>query len=145
MVRGEETSMADTVQRVEYFYVEVADRPGEGARVLGVLRDAGVGLLAFSGFPRGRRAQVDFVPADSKAFREAVRKVKWAVTGPKRAFLIQGADRTGAVAEIMTKLADAKINVTAVDAVCAGDGRYGAILWVAPRDYNRAAKALGAT
>ena len=32
------------------------------------------------------------------------------------------------------KLAAAKINVTAVDAVCAGAGQYGAILWVAPRD-----------
>ena len=45
----------------------------------------------------------------------------------------------------MATLGDAKINVTAVDAVCAGAGRYGAILWVAPRDVTRAAKALGAS
>ncbi len=38
----------------------------------------------------------------------------------------------GAVAELHRKLAEAKINVTAIDAVCAGAGRYGAILWVAP-------------
>jgi aryl-alcohol dehydrogenase-like predicted oxidoreductase len=30
------------------------------------------------------------------------------------------------------------------DAVSAGKGRYGMILWVKPRDYARAAKALGA-
>jgi hypothetical protein len=42
------------------------------------------------------------------------------------------------------KLAEAKINVTAIDAVCAGAGRYGAILWVAPRDVSKAAKLLGA-
>ena len=44
----------------------------------------------------------------------------------------------------MQKLADAKINVTAVDAACAGAGRFGAILWVEPRDVTRAARLLGA-
>jgi hypothetical protein len=43
----------------------------------------------------------------------------------------------------MQKLADAKINVTAIQAVTAGMGRYGAIFWVKPRDTNKAAKALG--
>ena len=49
----------------------------------------------------------------------------------------------GAVAETLGRLAAAKINVTAIDAVCAGAGRYGAILWVPQRDVGRAAKALG--
>jgi hypothetical protein len=44
----------------------------------------------------------------------------------------------------LQKLGDAGINVTAADAVSAGRGRYGMILWVKPRDYARAAKALGA-
>ena len=44
----------------------------------------------------------------------------------------------------MAKLGAAKINVTAVSAVTAGMGRYGAILWVKPRDVNKAAAALGA-
>ncbi len=48
----------------------------------------------------------------------------------------------GAIADILGKLADAKINVTAVDALCAGENRYGAILWVKPPDRKRAAKAL---
>jgi hypothetical protein len=136
--------MADTVQRVEYFYVMAPNKPGEGARYCSALSQAGINLLAFSGFPEGRGAQLDFVPSDPAAFRQFVRKAKWQVKGPKRAFLISGDDRTGALAEWLGKLADAKINVTAVDAVCAGAGRYGAILWVAPRDYARAAKALGA-
>jgi hypothetical protein len=50
----------------------------------------------------------------------------------------------GAVAELHRKLAEAKINVTAIDAVCAGADRYGAILWVTPRDVSKAAKLLGA-
>ena len=61
--------MADTVRKVVYFKMSVPDKAGEGARVLGALRDAGVNLLAFSGFPRGRRAQLDLVPEDEAGFR----------------------------------------------------------------------------
>jgi hypothetical protein len=136
--------MADTIRRVDYFYIDVPDKPGEGARALGVLEAAGVNLLAFSGFPRGRRAQLDFVPADPAAFRQAAKKAGWKLTGPKRAFLVQGDDRVGAVAQLVRRLSEAKINITAVDALCT-DGRFGAILWVAPADVNRAAKLLGAT
>lgn len=135
--------MAETIELVDYYYVEAPDRPGEGARVLGHLRDKGVNLLMFSGFPSGRRAQLDFVPADAAAFKAAARAAKWKLTGPKKAFLVQGEDRVGAVADIMEKLAQAKINVTAIDAVCAGAGRFGAILWVKPADVKKAAKALG--
>ena len=135
--------MADTVRLVEYFYVTTPQKPGVGAAVLNELRRAGVNLLAFSGFPAGRGAQIDFVPENAAAFRAAAKAAKWKVTGPKKAFLITGDDRTGAVADLLQKLADARINVTAVDAACAGAGRYGAILWVAPRDVTRAARALG--
>jgi hypothetical protein len=136
--------MADTVRVVQYFKMTVPDKPGEGARALETLRGAGVNLLAFSGFPRGRGAQLDFVPSDVAAFRQAARAARWKVQGPKRAFVVAGEDRVGAVADLLGKLAGARINVTATDAVCA-DGRYGVLLWVAPRDVNRAAKALGAS
>jgi hypothetical protein len=136
--------VADTIRVVEYFYVLAPQKPGVGAALLGELRQAGVNLLAFSGFPSGRGAQVDFVPEDPAAFRAAARKAKWKVTGPKRALLVAGDDRPGVVAELMQKLADAKINVTALDAVCAGGTRYGGIVWVAPRDVTRAARVLGA-
>lgn len=137
--------MADTVRVVDYFYITVPDKPGEGARALRTLKDAGVNLLAFSGFPQGRRAQMDFIPADPDAFRQAARKVRWKLVGPKRGFLVQGEDRVGAVAELLERLEPAKINVTAIDAVCAADGRYGAILWVAPKDVKKAATLLGAS
>jgi len=136
--------MADTVRVVEYFYLTAPQKPGVGAAMLNELRQAGVNLLAFSGFPAGRGAQIDFVPEDAAAFRAAAKKAKWKLTGPKKAFLISGDDRPGVVGEMLQKLADAKINVTAVDAACAGQGRYGAILWVAARDVARAARALGA-
>src|SRR5262249_28303750 len=58
----EDPAMADTIRVVEYFYVETPNTPGVGAGMLTTLRDARVNLLAFSGFPSGRRAQIDFVP-----------------------------------------------------------------------------------
>ena len=136
--------MADVVKKVAYFATEVADKPGEAARVLGALADAGVNLLAFSGFPRGRKSQLDIIPEDVKAFKAAAKKAKMATRPQKFGFLVQGDDRKGAVAEILKKLADKLINVTAIDAVSAGAGRYAAILWVKPADVAKAAKALGA-
>jgi hypothetical protein len=46
-----EDKMAETVGTVDYFYIETPDKPGEAARVLSALRDAGVNLLAFTAFP----------------------------------------------------------------------------------------------
>jgi len=136
--------MADTIKKVGYFAMDVPNKPREAARILQALSQAGVDLLAFSGFPRGRRSQLDFVPVDAALFRKAATRAKLKVRPKKTGFLVQGKDRKGAVADVLQKLADAKINVTAVDGVSAGGGRYGAILWVDPSNVNKAAKALKA-
>ena len=138
--------MADVVKRIEYYYTVVPDRAGAGAKVLNALKAARVNLLAFSGFPCGDgRAQLDFVPSNQRAFRAAAREAGIRLVGPKMAFLIQGQDRVGVFADIANKLAEARINVTAVDAVAAGRRRYGAILWVKSRNVGRAAEILGAS
>lgn len=136
--------MADAIRVVEYFYMTAPDKPSEAARALNTLKDAGVDLLAFSGFPQGRRAQLDFIPADPAAFKQAAKRAKWKVVGPKRGFLLHGDDRVGAIADLLERLGPAKINVTAIDAVTV-DGRYGAILWVAPRDVKKTIGLLGAS
>ncbi len=136
--------MAETVRIMDYYYLMVPDKPGEGARILDELRGAGVNLVAYSGFPSGRGAQLDFIPTDSATFKAVARQKKWKVKGPKRAFIIEGDDRIGACAAVLARLAAAKLNVTAMDAVAVGGGRYGAILWVKPRDVKKAAAILGA-
>lgn len=135
--------MSDTVTLVDYYYTMVPDKVGEGARILGALWSAGVNLLAFTGFPEGRGVQLDFVPAEATSFLAAAKAAKLKLSRPKKAFLISGDDRPGAMAEIHAKLAAAKISVTAADAVTAGMGRFGAILWVQPKDVKKAAAALG--
>jgi len=135
--------MAETIRLVDYFYVDAPDKPGEAACLLAQLKEAGVNLLAFSGFPKGRRAQLDFIPADPAAFKAVAKKNKWKLVGPKKGFLIQGDDRVGALAALLAKLSEAKINVTATEAISAGADRYGVILWVKPLDVRRAVKVLG--
>jgi hypothetical protein len=137
--------MTDIVRKVAYFAMDVPNKPGEGARLLGALADLGVNMLAFSGFPSGRKAQLDFIPEDVAVFKNAAKAAKIKTRAQKFGFLIQGDDRKGAVAEILKTLSEKKINVTAIDALSAGAARYAAILWVAPRDVNKAAKALGAS
>ena len=135
--------MADEISRVDYFYVVVPDKPGKAAQILGGLRDAGVNLVAFSGFPKGKKGQLDLIASDSATLVEAAKKLKLDLSKKKTGFLIQADDRPGAVAEIMGKLAAAKINVVAMQAICAGAGRFGGLLWVKARDLKKAAKALG--
>jgi hypothetical protein len=140
-----EASMADTVRGVEYHYVTVSDAPGEVQRLLSALRDDGVNLVAFLGFPvGGGRSQIDLVPEDAASLRAAAERAGVTLSDPKPAFLIQGDDRVGAVADATAKLAAANINITAASAIAAGSGRFGMIIWVAPADYESAAGALGA-
>jgi len=115
--------MADVIRLVDYFYITIDDRPGEGSRALNVLREAGVHLNAFHAFPTGRRAQLDFVPSDPTAFKAAAKMAKWKITGPEKAFVIESEDRTGALVDHLAKLGEAKINVTAASATIAGSGR----------------------
>ena len=102
-------------------------------------------LLAYTAFPtRGGKAQVDLVAVDMGAIRRIARRNGWRLSDAKKGFLVQGDDRVGAVHNHLKKLAHQKINITATDAVSAGQGRYAMLLWVKPKDYARAAKALGA-
>jgi hypothetical protein len=136
--------MADTIRKVEYFKVTVPNKAGTAAKYLAVLKAQRVNLLAFTGFPRAGRAQLDFVPQNAAAFRKALRKAGLSPGKGRVAFLIQGSDRPGAIEAITAKVGAAGVNITALDAVAAAGRRYGAILWVQPRDVAKTAKALGA-
>ncbi|MFC5475636.1 ACT domain-containing protein [Paraherbaspirillum soli] len=136
--------MADSIRKADYFSMTVANKPGEGLKVLSMLAEKEVNLLAFTGFPRNRRAQLDFVPEDTKKFTVVAKKAGWEMSPKKVAFLVQGEDRAGALADALGKLAEAGINVTAMQATVGGAGRYGALFWVKPEDVAKSAKLLGA-
>jgi hypothetical protein len=139
-----EKTMNGTLRKVDYFYAMVPDKPGEGARISAGLAAEGVNLLAFSAFPSGRKSQIDFVPEDAAALKRAARKLGLSLSPRKSGFLYQGQDRIGAMTDIFQKLADANVNITAVDAVTSGDRRFGAIFWVKPEAVAKASRVLGA-
>jgi len=136
--------MTHRVRKVNYCKLMVPSRAGQALRILEALRDGGVNLLAFTGFPAGGRAQIDLISDDMAGVRRVAGKHGWRPSPSKRGFLVQGDDEVGAVARVVAKLADAGISMTAMDAVSAGRGRYGMILWVKPAHYGRAARALNA-
>ena len=137
--------MPNTIRKVSYAYVEVPNKPGELTRVLEALGEARVNLLAFSGFPQGRgRAQLDVVTDDLDGLKATAKQHKWKLSRTKRCFLVQGTDEVGAAVPPISAVASAKINLVAGYAIAAGEGRFGMLFWVEPRDYNRAAKRLGA-
>jgi hypothetical protein len=131
-------------RKVRYVALKVPSRAGQGAAVLDAVAKARINLLAFTGFPQGGRAQIDLVTDDLGKLRKVAKTAGWRLGPAKRGFLIQGRDRVGAVHRELRKLARAGVNVTAVDAVSAGRGRFGMILWVKPRDQAKAARALRA-
>jgi len=136
--------MADEITRVGYFYFEVEDKPGEGTRVLGKLKEAQVNLLSFVGFPTTRgKAQLTVVPEKADTFVASAKDVGLTAGARKECFLVQGDDRVGALYDVLKRLAEARISCTAAHA-CGGGGRYAMTLFVKPSDLAAAAKALGA-
>lgn len=136
--------MAARIRKVDYYSTKVPNRAGAGAKLLAAMREAGVNLLAFTGFPERGGAQLDFVPEQAVRLRQAAKKAGIKLSERKTAFLVQGDDRVGALTGILAKLAEARIGLVALDAVTAGKGRYGAIFWVRKADVARAARLLGA-
>jgi prephenate dehydratase len=137
--------MADTVSTVIYHTIAIANKVGEGAKVLEALKGAGIDLAGLWGYPvKGKKAALDVVPADAKAFAAAARKLKLEVSPKQTSFFVSGEDRAGAMAEILAKLAAAGVNVQAVQAGRAGAGQFGAFIQVAAEDLKKARKTLGA-
>jgi predicted amino acid-binding ACT domain protein len=136
--------MATSVRKTTYFSMRTPNRAGQGARLLSALAAHGVNLLGFTGFPNAGGAQVDFIPHNVSKFTIAARKLGMKVSKRKTVFLAQGSDKAGACAAICSKLAKAGINMVAMDAVTAGQGRFGAMFWVKRRDVARASRVLRA-
>jgi len=136
--------MAEKIRRADYYDIHVPDNPGEGARILGALKEAGVNLLSLTAFPDGKgTTQIDFVTENAEGLAKAIKGLGLKLGDKKRAFFIQGDDRPGAAAEIFKRLADAGVNVHAANASAGAKGGFGMIVWVRPENYDRAAKALG--
>jgi len=139
-----ESSFVQRIERIEYYYTVVPNEVGAGAKVFNELKGKGVNLLAFNGFPlSAESSQLDLVPSSGDALVAVAQEAGIKLVGPKVAFLMTEWEHLGAVADILGKLEQAGVNVTAMQAIDTGDWHYGAILWVKQPDIGKAAKALG--
>lgn len=136
--------MAQRIQRVEYFSTTIDNKPGQGYWLLARLKRREVNLLAFNAFPYEPGAsRLDFFPDDAEKLIKAAGEINVKLSGPKRAFLVQGEDKIGALSDIFERLYEANINIHAVNCVCDDRGGYGFVLWVTSRYYEDAAEVLG--
>jgi hypothetical protein len=134
--------MAHEIRRVEYFYTTVSDTPGESYRVLSLLADLGVRLLAFNAVPIGPTlTQFTLFPEEPERLHELGSGLR--LDGPHPALLVQGDDVVGALSGIHEQLYEAGVNVYASNGVTSGRGGYGYLIYIRPEQFAAAARALG--
>jgi hypothetical protein len=81
----------------------VKERPGEAYQLLSELAEAGVNLLAFSAIPIGPgHTRLVLFPNKMERLVQVAEQLGLVLTGPQRAFLVQGDDRLGTIAEILS-------------------------------------------
>ena len=135
--------MACQIRRIDYFYTTVKDQPGEAYKLLSILAELGLNLLAFTTVPIGpMQTQLTLFPEDSLKMQNEAGKVKLVLDGPHPAFLVQGDDELCALVNIHLKLYEANVNVYASNGITDGHGCYGYVIYVKKEDYDRAARAL---
>lgn len=136
--------MAFNIKRSVYYYVTVKDEPGEAYKLLSILAERGINLLAFTAIPIGpANTQLSIFPDDPPRFVNEAKQVGLLFDGPYHALLVQGDDELGALSKVHVKLYDAMVNIYASTGVSDGKGSFGYVIYVRPEDYQKAVEALG--
>lgn len=136
--------MPNKVRTVEYFYCTVEDQPGESYKLLALLADVGVNLLAFTAVPSGLlNTQFTLFPENSSKLETEAKRASLVIHGPIPALLVQGTDELGALTEVHKKLYDFGVNVVSSSAVTDGEGGFGYIIYIRTEQFTAAKAALG--
>jgi hypothetical protein len=138
--------MAFTIRRVEYYYANVRDELGAAYRLLSQLAELGVDLLAFTAVPSGpAMAQFTLVPTDTGKLLAQASVAGLPLDGPYHAFLVQGDDELGALANVHEQLVKAGVDIFASSGVSDGRGAFGYLVYVREDQFERATAALKPT
>lgn len=135
--------MAFAIRRVDYYYATVQGEAADAYKLLSPLAGLGINLLAFTAVPMGPlHTQLTLFPQDGDQLVHETRKMGLALDGPHPALMVQGDDELGALADVHTRLQDAKVSAYASSGVADGRGSFGYVIYVRPEDFSRAVGAL---
>ncbi len=122
------------------FSIELPDRPGELARLASRFRAADVNLLGLWGYGGAGCARLYCVPERADQFRNFVDSIELNVTEGST-FFMTGVDHGGALVERLDQIAQAGINLQAIEAVRLGE-QFGCFIWARPEDWKTLAAVL---
>jgi predicted amino acid-binding ACT domain protein len=129
--------------KLDFYSVIVPNKPRKGQKLLSGFKEAGVNFVGIWGYPVGKsKSRIDLMPEDPALFKKAAKQLKIDIGKKQTAFHVTGEDHTGVVGEVLARLGAKDINVFAVQALCAGNGRFGAMIQVDQDDVKKAGKAL---
>lgn len=125
------------------FAFNLPNQPGELSRFTALLSAAQINLIAIWGYTDGEdEPRLSLVPEKPDAFRIFAASNGLDLEEGKTLYCA-GVDTTGALVDTFMRIADAGINVEAVESM-ATDGRFGCFLWTDPDDFDALIDVLDA-
>ena len=126
-----------------FFAFRLPNRPGELARFAAELDEAGIDLLGLWGYAEGdENPQLSCVPASADGFR-AFASEAGIKSEEGRTLYRVGTDERGALKDTLDTIADAGINVDAIECVASGS-HFGCFLWAEDEQFERLKNLLTA-
>jgi hypothetical protein len=129
-------------KRVAYFKARIEDKPGALLGLAKDLKAKKLDLIGLRGVGQAGQGEILVIAKSPDKLRDAW-KASGALAEEGVAFFLSGADKTGALVAALDAIANAGVNIVATEALAFGK-KFGAVLWVAPEDFDKAAQALGA-
>jgi prephenate dehydratase len=120
-----------------YFAFNVPNQPGEVARFVEQLRDAGINLVGLWGYAsefEEDQPRVACVPESPAAFRTFFKTANIPIE-EGRTFYFTSTDEAGALVDSLKRISEAGINLDAIEGVSSGD-RVGCFIWADERHWQ---------
>jgi hypothetical protein len=135
--------MALDILQVAYYNITVEDQITNASKLLSTIAGDGVDFHAFKAIPvKPNKTQFTLFAKDSSKMTDGAKKSGLELDGPYFALLIKGDEKSGALADIYTKLSQAEIQVDEACGIADINAGYGVILYLKQEDCSKAMTVL---